>query len=151
MILQKRWRIVLIKAPINSDRSRELTLKQVVKSPTAKWMLALSSDFRFALSLYSVAWRCIKHRSNASTVTDADAGRRWCFNSDDDDSVIVRCETRDSSRAKVGARVSEFIRLNVCGRLIQGAAKRPGAFFMGAEKGAGEDGRNKCMLANGLN
>lgn len=30
--------------------------------------------------------------------------------------------------------VSEFIRFNVCGRLIQGAAKRPRAFFTSAEK-----------------
>lgn len=45
--------------------------------------------------------------------------------------LMMSSSERDGSE-----RLSEFIRINVCRRLIQGAAKRLGVFLPGVEKGA---------------
>lgn len=73
------------------------------------------------LSEVSTAWRCIKPSIlNVSSLTDVEIDA-----------------TNERPFAEIDARVSEFIRFNVCGRLIQGATKRLGVSFMDAEKGRG--------------
>jgi len=96
-------------------------------------MLALSSNFSARATL---AWRCIKRRSNVNAVvdveTDAGCGILMAM------MTSLRATNERSEEPKIGARLSEFIRINVCGRLIQGAAKRPGNGGGAAARGSPE-------------